>query len=133
MNRAIERRLLRTSGGTLASLLRRRKAPFRIALEVVNPGIMTLTLRLPPDLEERLQHEAERQGLPAETLTLRLLDQHLPSEDLRKEVVELLQSWIEDGDAQEQKETGEYLIEALDQDRLSERRLFPQELKGITW
>ena len=94
---------------------------------------MTLTLRLPSDLEERLQHEAERQGLPAETLTLRLLDQHLPSDDSRKEVVELLQSWIEDGDAQEQKETGESLIEALDQDRLSERRLFSQELKGVAW
>lgn len=94
---------------------------------------MTLTLSLPPDLEERLQHEAERQGLPAAALTLRLLDQHLPSTDPREELVELLQSWIEEGDAQEQKETGEYLIETLDKDRLSNRRLFPQELKGITW
>ena len=94
---------------------------------------MTLTLSLPPDLEERLQHEAERQGLPVAALTLRLLDQHLPSKDPREELVELLQSWIEEGDAQEQKETGEYLIETLDKDRLSDRRLFPQELKGITW
>lgn len=51
---------------------------------------MTLTLSLPPDLEERLQHEAERQGLPADALTLRLLDQHLPSKDPREELVELL-------------------------------------------
>lgn len=94
---------------------------------------MTLTLRLPPDLEERLQHEAERQGLPADTLTLQLLDLHLPSKDPREELVDLLQSWIEEGDAQEQKETGEYLIEALDKDRLSNRSLFPQELKGVTW
>lgn len=94
---------------------------------------MTLTLSLPPDLEERLQHEAERQGLPADALTLRLLDQHLPSRDPREELVALLQSWIEKGDAQEQKETGEYLIENLDKDRLSDRRLFPQELKGVTW
>ncbi len=36
-------------------------------------------------------------------------------------------------DEQEQQETGEYLIEALDQDRLSERPLFPAELKGVTW
>jgi predicted transcriptional regulator len=94
---------------------------------------MTLTLRLSPDLEERLQHEAERQGLPADALTLRLLDQHLPSKDPRKELIDLLQSWIEEGDAQEQKETGEYLVEALDKDRLSDRSLFPQELKGVTW
>ena len=94
---------------------------------------MTLTLSLPQDLEERLLHEAERQGLPAHTLTLRLPDQHLPSAGPREELVELLQSWIEGGDAQEQKETGEYLTEALDKDRLSDRSLFPQELKGTTW
>ncbi len=34
--------------------------------------------------------------------------------------------------AQEQ-ETGEYLIQALDEDRLSDRKLFPIELKGVTW
>lgn len=94
---------------------------------------MTLSLSLPPDLEERLQHEAERQGLPADTLTLRLLDRHLPAQDPREELVELLQSWMEVGDAQEQKETGEYLIQALDEDRLSARSLFPQELKGLSW
>ena len=94
---------------------------------------MTLTLRLPPDLEDRLQHEAERQGLPADTLTLRLLDLHLPTKDPREELVTLLQSWMEEGDAQEQKETGEYLIRALDEDRLSNRPLFPLELKGVTW
>jgi hypothetical protein len=94
---------------------------------------MTLTLRLPPELEDRLQHEAERQGLPADTLTLRLLDLHLPSRDVREELVTLLQSWMEEGDAQEQKETGEYLIRALDENRLSDRPLFPPELKGVTW
>lgn len=93
---------------------------------------MTLTLSLPPDLEERLQHEAERQGLPADTLTLRLLDQHLPA-GARGELVDLLQSWIDEGDAQEQQETGDYLIQALNEDRLSDRSLFPPELKGVTW
>lgn len=93
---------------------------------------MTLTLDLPPDLEERLQYNAERKGLSADTLILRLLDQHLPSRHPREELVELLQSWIEEGDAQEQKETGEYLAEALDMDRFSNRLHFPQELKGVT-
>ncbi|MEA2599787.1 MAG: hypothetical protein QOF89_779 [Acidobacteriota bacterium] len=97
------------------------------------PETMTLTLNLPLDLEKRLQHEAERQGLPADALTLQLLDQHLPSKEPRGKLVELLQSWIEEGDAQEQKETGEYLIRVLDEDRLSDRRLFPPELKGVTW
>jgi len=94
---------------------------------------MTLSLSLPPDLEKRLLHEAKRQGVPPVALTLRLLDQHLPTKDTRGEVVDLLRSWIEEGDAQEQKETGEYLIRTLDEDRLSDRNLFPRELKGVTW
>ncbi len=51
----------------------------------------------------------------------------------RGELVDLLQSWIEEGDAQKQKETGEYLIRVLDEDRLSNCGLFPLELKGVTW
>lgn len=94
---------------------------------------MTLKLSLPRDLEERLQHEAERQGLSADTLTLRLLDQHLPARDNRAELVRLLQSWIEDRDVEEQTETGEFLVKALDEDRLSDRPLFPPELRGVTW
>jgi hypothetical protein len=94
---------------------------------------MTLTLNLPPDLELRLQNEAERQGLPTAALTLQLLDQHLPSKNPQEELAELLRSWIVEGDAQEQKETGEYLVRSLDEDRLSDRSLFPPELKGVTW
>lgn len=92
-----------------------------------------LTLNLPPDLESRLQIEAERQGLPVAILTLKLLDQHLPTQNSQEELVKLLQSWIVEGDAQEQKETGEYLVQSLDEDRLSDRSLFPPELKGVTW
>ncbi len=46
--------------------------------------------------------------------------------------VNLLQSWIDDEDESEQQETGQYLIHALDEDRLSDRKLFPLEMKGIT-
>jgi len=91
---------------------------------------MPLTLNLPQDLKDRLQKEAERQGMPADTLILHLLDQHLPSKEIQGTLATLLRSWIVEGDPQEQKETGEYLIRALDEDRLSERRLFPLELEG---
>ncbi len=94
---------------------------------------MTLTVHLPHDLEKRLQHEAERQGIPADTLTLQLLDQHLPANETSGKLTALLQLWIEENDVQEQKETGEYLVQTLDEDRLSERRLFPLELKDKTW
>ncbi|MGK7875766.1 MAG: hypothetical protein AB4426_21465 [Xenococcaceae cyanobacterium] len=38
---------------------------------------------------------------------------------------ELTRQWIEEGDEQEQTETWEYLRTALDEDRLSDRPLFP--------
>lgn len=84
---------------------------------------MTLKIDLTPDLEQRLVREADRRGVPAEAVTLELLKQYLPEKDGQIELVSLLQSWIE-GDADEQRETGEYLIHALDEDRLSDRKLF---------
>ena len=94
---------------------------------------MTLTLDLPPELEQRLAEEAARQGVPAETYTLELLAKHLAPDNRRTELVSLLDSWLDQGDAAEQRETGEYLVRVLDEDRLSDRRLFPPELEGVTW
>jgi hypothetical protein len=94
---------------------------------------MTLKLHLPPDLEGRLRREAERQGLPAEQCTLRLLDEHLPPSERGAGLRELVGIWIAEDDAGEQQETGEFLVRSLDQDRLSDRKLFPSELKGVTW
>lgn len=39
--------------------------------------------------------------------------------------IDLINSWIEDGDEQEQTETWEYLRKVLDEDRFSNRLLFP--------
>ena len=94
---------------------------------------MTLTLELTPDLEQRLTREAEKRGVPAEEFTLELLRQHLPSQDRRAQLMTVFRSWIKEGDAEEQRETGEYLIRTLDEDRLSDRKLFPPELKGVSW
>jgi hypothetical protein len=47
--------------------------------------------------------------------------------------IDLLQSWIDGEDAEDQKETGDYLIKTLDEDRSSMREFFPAELEGITW
>jgi len=94
---------------------------------------MTLILDLTSELEQRLTQEADRQGIPADEYVLHLLNKHLPPEDRRAELVALLQSWMDEGNAEEQKETGEYLVRVLDEDRLSDRKLFPPELKGVTW
>lgn len=91
---------------------------------------MTLVLDIPPEMERRLTEEAKRHGVSAQEYTVRILEKSLRPRDRRAELVSLIDSWIEDGDAQEQRETGDYLVRALDEDRLSDRKLFPPELKG---
>ncbi len=63
--------------------------------------------------------DASEQKATLETLEAnRLAQQH-------KALKELTRLWIEEGDEQEQTETWEYLRQALDEDRLSNRPLFP--------
>lgn len=94
---------------------------------------MTLTLNLPPELEQYLLQEAKQQGISLEAMTLQVLANSILVRQKQAEAVNLLQSWIDDHDIEEQQETGQYLIDALDQDRLSQRQLFPIEMKGVSW
>ena len=96
---------------------------------------MSITLTLPPELEQRLEEESERQNISLEEYTIQLLDQHAPTSEKNRKLIALLQSWIDASDEEkaEQQETGAYLIRVLDEDRTSERKLFPKDLKGITW
>lgn len=94
---------------------------------------MAFIVTLTPELEKRLTQEAQRQGIAADEYALQLLDKHLPTKDRRGELVALIQEWIDADDLEEQQETGDFLIRALDEDRLSDRKLFPRELKGKTW
>ncbi len=94
---------------------------------------MTLTLSIPPEIEQHLDRKAREQGLSTEAYALKLLSESISVQEKSTKLVNLLQSWIDEDDVQEQQETGDYLIQALDEDRLSDRKLFPSELKGITW
>ncbi|MEZ2229549.1 hypothetical protein [Microcoleus sp.] len=94
---------------------------------------MTLTLTLTPEIEQYLTQKAQQQGLSTEAYTLQLLIEHILLKQKQTKSVNLLQSWMDEEDAEEQQETGQYLIHALDEDRLSDRQLFPIELKGVTW
>ncbi|MBL8796203.1 MAG: hypothetical protein JNM56_20050 [Planctomycetia bacterium] len=94
---------------------------------------MTLHLSLPPELERRLTADAARLGLPLETYALQLLSQQPAPPDRRSAAVALLQGWIDEDDHGEHRETGDYLVRALDEDRSSDRQLFPPDLKGVTW
>lgn len=94
---------------------------------------LTLTLSLTPDLELYLKQKANQQGLSVEAYVLQLLAKQILTVEKQDKAVNLLQSWLDEEDAAEQTETGEYLIRVLDEDRLSERKLFPIEMKGVTW
>lgn len=94
---------------------------------------MTLTLTLTREIEQYLTQRAQEQGLSTEAYTLQLLIEHILLKQKQTKSVNLLQSWMDEEDGEEQQETGQYLIQALDEDRLSDRQLFPIELKGVTW
>lgn len=93
-----------------------------------------MNVTLPPDLERRLSAEAVKQGFDVKQFAIKVLDESLPA-DQPVDAVALLQSWIDadEIEAADQKATGDFLIQALDADRLSDRKFFPPELKGVTW
>ena len=66
-------------------------------------------------------------------MPLRVLDQHIPPPAGGSALLALLRSWVEEGDVEEHQQTGDHLVRALDEDRLSDRKLFPPELEGVTW
>jgi hypothetical protein len=94
---------------------------------------MTLTLSLTPEMEQYLVQKASEQGLSTEDYTVQLLTTTIPISEKNTKLINLLQRWIDEDDAEEQQDTGDYLIQALDADRLSDRPLYPPEMKGVTW
>jgi hypothetical protein len=94
---------------------------------------MSITINLPVELEQHLLQSANEQGISLEAMTLQVLTNSIPLDRKQAEAVNLLQSWLDDEDDEEQQETGRYLLQALDEDRLSARKLFPLEMKGIIW
>jgi hypothetical protein len=94
---------------------------------------MTLQLNLSPDVEQRLKAAAQSTGVQPEDYALQVLQRDLTTKSTPDDAVALLQSWIDHGDAEQQRRTYEYLTRVLDEDRPADRKLFPSELKGVTW
>ena len=93
---------------------------------------MTFTITLTPEKEARLRYEAEAHGLAAEELARRLIEEGLPEEvpaererPRRSATAELIQSWIDEGDEQEQQETFEILRQELHANHAPFRTVFP--------
>jgi hypothetical protein len=88
---------------------------------------MTLTLSLSPEIEQYLVQKAIEQGISIEDYAMQLLTTSIPTTEKNTKLA------IDQGDVEEQQATGDYLIQALDADRLSDRPLYPSELKGVSW
>lgn len=95
--------------------------------------LMAITLTLSNHSQKQLQEEAASRGMSAVAYAEQILETHLRQQAQNQEAIALIQSWMDEEDSEEQKETGTYLVEALDKSRLSERKLFPAEREGITW
>jgi hypothetical protein len=96
---------------------------------------MTLHLNLSPELHERLRQESERRGEAAESLALRILDEHLPppADARRAAALALLQQWMEEDAAltPEEEAANVEVLRCLDEDRPSYRKLFGDILKDV--
>lgn len=94
---------------------------------------MVLAIELSPELEQRLREAARRRGMPVDAYTLDILEQQVPRGTRQSALASLLQTWIDEPQSLSEQQAGEALIQAIDTDRLSDRQLYPPELKGITW
>jgi len=92
---------------------------------------MTSDLALPPELEDRLRREAERLGLPPDSETLKLLLQRMPPEERRAAALVMLRRWAAEDEAMTEEEAASNVavLRAVDEDRLSDRKLFADILK----
>ena len=91
---------------------------------------MTLTLTISADLESRLAGEAAALGIPVETYALEVLEQGRDSERRGVILATELQAWA---NSVSSEPPSDELLQQLDADRLSDRSLYPSELKGQTW
>lgn len=96
---------------------------------------MVIPLELPPELVERLRSEARRQGTSEGDCARRILDRYLPPSGPKAHLIASLQTWAEAAKSPtpEDRAEGEALRRALDEDRLSDRPLYPTDLEGVTW
>lgn len=85
---------------------------------------MSITLELRDSVAIALREEAERRGLRPEDLAETLLSENLPVLRPKGSLSALIQSWIDDGDEDEQRETWEALSEGIDANRVGQRKLF---------
>lgn len=88
---------------------------------------MTVTLKLPPEIESRVHEEAAKNSLPIEDYLVSLVTSAIPVEkesERRARALAEIDSLGEIGSEEEQRETFGFLARTIDEDRTSDRKLF---------
>jgi hypothetical protein len=87
---------------------------------------MGLNLTLPHELWNRLSLEAQRRGATVDRLAAELLDRALPVSDKARAAIDLLREWGRQDEIMTEAEGERHraVLQAIDDDRLSDRRLF---------
>ena len=88
---------------------------------------MAMSVSLSPDVEARLQEEAAKRRIPVEDLVASVVASAVPSldeSDRRGRALAALAAVSDMGTEIEQRETFNYLARAIDEDRMSDRKLF---------
>ena len=84
---------------------------------------MSLMVELENGLERRVRREAEKRGVRADEYVRKIVEERLPDEP--DDFGILLQSWIDEGDEEEQKATLEAIRQGLNEHHSSCRVMFP--------
>lgn len=85
-----------------------------------------MLLTLEPELEQRLEWEASRNGLPLEKYATRILGEHVSQaeREQREAAIALIQSWIDEaGSVSEEEELDDEFFRNLEENRLTFREL----------
>ncbi len=95
---------------------------------------MTITLTLAPELEFKLKQEADRRDIPPEQYAIEVLDEHFThsAQERAEKLAELFRQWNQE-EVDDSEALDDEFFKMLDEDRPSYRKLFPPEMKGITW
>lgn len=105
-----------------------------LTISAIEEDAMTLTLTLSNDLEQNLSQEARRLGLTPDRYAVRILERNIPANDQRQKLMALLDARIAEAECgSDQDGDPDEFLRAIDEDRLSDRPLYPPEMKGVTW
>jgi hypothetical protein len=91
-------------------------------------------IALAPETEQRLKTVAARAGLSPDEYVNQVLEEHIShaEQERRENLIALLSAWNEEEIAESEAYDDAFYLH-LDENRPAGAKLFPPELKGISW